>query len=260
MARAALLLTLSILLLLPNQASARDMEARYREAAQAFHNLRVRRDATAADWNGVASEFYSLYQAEPLHKRGADALFSAALSLRRAHRAGGEPDDLKRAVAWFEKFAHIYPSHSMADDSLMHVGEIQAGNLGDGATARKTYLRVAAAYPNGDQAALARKRTAIAKAKGPGMADGGPQAVTKPGVTNTAYAEPGIGKRLTPGNRATIKRLDYWSLKNRTRVILTTDKPVPYKVQELQPRQGRPHRVYIDLKPAMSAGDLAAEY
>src|SRR5574341_612467 len=155
-ARIAALALLAALLALP--AAAQDVEWRYQQAGAAFRQARMAAGSTAQAWRQVAAGYRALHDEFPRHRRGADALYSAALALGHAAHAGGAAADREAALAAFRRFIELYPRHDLADDSLMHVAAIQEERPDGLAQAAETYRRVIAAYPAGDQQAQARRR------------------------------------------------------------------------------------------------------
>lgn len=150
-------------LVLAQGASANPIEQRYGLAAAGFHRLNKTENAQPAQWRRVAADFAAIHRAAPQHARGADALYSAALSQLASFRTGGGPAALAGALEDFERFVTVYPAHRLADDSLMQVGALRAEEFGDQQRAYLAYRRVLNDYPNGDQAPLARKHVAALK-------------------------------------------------------------------------------------------------
>ena len=253
-----------LLLLLPTPALAGSPEAGYQRAAAGFHRLKGDATAKPAAWRALAETFLKIHAGDPSHTRGADGLFSAALASRAAFRAGGGALDLSRAVAGFRKFVRAYPTHRLADDSLVHLGDLLAGEFSDPQGAHLAYGRVLAEFPNGDQAPLAAQRitelglppqarVAIAPEhweRKPAKETGGSQEAAQ---ALAISAKPGKGRTT-----ATLKRLQYWSTSRLTRVTLTTDVRVNYDHNELPGQGRRPPRVYFDLHRTQPGAGLMA--
>ncbi|MDH4247600.1 MAG: N-acetylmuramoyl-L-alanine amidase [Deltaproteobacteria bacterium] len=137
-------------------AQAADLDARYRRTAERFHALRKTPEATAADWRTLSEAFMALHNTAPSSRRGADALYSAALAAREAWRGSTEWSDLSQAAEGFRRYASLYPEDRLADDSLAHLAALNLEGFRNPEGARRAYLRMLERYPNGDQAPLAR--------------------------------------------------------------------------------------------------------
>lgn len=266
-----------ILFFLPAPAWGEPVEDRYREAATGYHGLAKQEQARPAQWRAVAEEFYSLFGEHVGHPRGPDGLYSSALALLAARRAGGGARDLALALGRFQQFLRTYPDHRLADDSLMQIGGIFSIHPDDAQRAYLTYRQVLATYPKGDQVQLAGKYAAALEARQ--NAGGGGRLLSRPqsrflargqakssakskrraAVARTEPKRAGARARTEPAP-GIIKRVLYSTLENFTRVILTTDIKVDYKFRELPAKDGRPPRFYIDLKNARPRRGLAAEY
>ncbi len=164
LALAALALLGAVLAAAAQPARAAEVEGRYRDAAARFHTLRSSGSASAEQWRAVADAFRSIHAEVPTARRGADALFSAALACREAWRVGVEWQDLSRAVADFRAFVSSYRDDRLADDALMHLAALLADGYGDLAAARDTYQRLLNDYPDGDQQPAAQRRLAAVAA------------------------------------------------------------------------------------------------
>ena len=238
-----IILALACLLLPPPAAAGgADVDARYREAAAVFHGLRTNDNATPQDWRTLANVFDSIAREHPTHGRAPDALFSAALALRQAFAHSDAPDDLQRAEDAFRFFLAAHPEHRLADDSLMHLADLQTQARQEPHAAAATYRRVLQDYARGDQATLARERLA-ALAGSLARSESDP-----PGHTTTA--------RGSAGGSGTLKRVQSWSALGSTRIILTTDRKSGYRHGLLPAGDGLPARLYVDLEETEPADDL----
>ncbi|MBI3993598.1 MAG: hypothetical protein HY342_10005, partial [Candidatus Lambdaproteobacteria bacterium] len=206
-----ILLALACLLLPALAAAGDDVDARYRDAAAVFHRLRANDAAAAEEWRNLAGVFGDIEREHPTHRRAPDALFSAALALRHAFAGGDAPYDLQRAEDTLRRFAATHPEHRLADDSLMHLAELQAEARGEPRAAAETYRRVLQEHAQGDQAGLARERLAAMTATLARSA----AAPARTAASHPARPAPGAG---------TLKRVQRWSALGSTRIILTTDR------------------------------------
>jgi N-acetylmuramoyl-L-alanine amidase len=222
--------------------TASEAALRYRDAAEAFHALQSDPAATPAQWRAVAEAFQAVHERLPPSRRSADALYSAALAQRQAWQAGGGRAELERTRAAFRAFVAAFPRDRLADDALMHLAALLAEGDGDRAAARETYRELLANHAEGDQARAARQRL--------DALEPAPAAAEAPRPSQADAAAPGGPRR--------IKRVEYWSALEWTRVILTTDPDVPFAVNRLAADDSHPERLYLDLAGARPAEDVAA--
>ena len=238
-----------------------DLEIQYKKAADAFHDLRDKRPDHWAGWRQTAASFYAIFESSPQHIRGQDSLFSAALSLRAAYQNGGDPADRTRAIAWFRQFVRMYPSHKLADDSLMHIAAMYGLDGRDPESAYETYLQVMTDYPRGDQVVMARQsaatfasRTLKSTRKEISEKNDAP-IISVSRVQPVAFQPTDESENLAripqnfsqPSGTATLKGVEFWAMNGWTRVVLTTDRVVTYESRELPAARGLPARFFIDL-------------
>ncbi len=254
------LLALASLLLLPASGRAEPVETRYREEAAAFHKLNARPGAPAEQWRELATGFYDIFREHITHPRGADGLYSSGLALRAAHLQSKAEGDLELALQHFQQFLRTYPDHRLADDSLMHIGEIFSTGGRNTQRAYLTFRQVLVTYPNGDQATLAKRKAAALEDKAAPLEDRAAQARTAGKPAQAAARSSGDSAGAAKRRKATVKRVLYSTLEDYTRVILTTDDAVSYRYSELPSAKGRPRRLYIDLDNALPSRGLATEH
>ena len=244
-----------------------DTERDYRTSAEAFHRLKSRAHATPRSWRALADGFMRIQQAHPKHKRSPDALFSAGLCLRRAFGRGGGREDLRRAVDLFHRLVHEYPRHPLADDALMRAGEIFYDSLGDAHVAYLEYRKVVALYPDGDQAPQAAKRARwLAPMLDPEAPT--PAPLIRPAREPVAASKPAPNlpqpkaptAKARAGSATMLKRVQYLSTPEWTRVILTLSGSVPYRQGELAATDEKPGRLYLDLPQVVVAATVPATF
>ncbi|MEE8435473.1 MAG: N-acetylmuramoyl-L-alanine amidase, partial [bacterium] len=136
----------------------------YQRATAAFHRAAKTPGTKPAVWRGIAGRFQAIYQTVPKSRRGAFALYSAALSYKEAWRSRKDWKDLNRAVSRFRRFAEVFSRNPLADDALMHLAELLATGYYDAVGALKAYRLVLKRHPRGDQAPAARKQMAALNA------------------------------------------------------------------------------------------------
>ena len=148
----------------PGSLRAANDRVEYQRATAAFHRAAKNPGTKPAVWRGIAGRFQAIYQKVPQSRRGAFALYSAALSYKEAWRSRKNWKDLSRTVSRFRRFTEAFSRNPLADDALMHLAELLSTGYNDAAGALKAYRLVLQAHPSGDQAPAARKQMAALKA------------------------------------------------------------------------------------------------
>ena len=279
---AALALVGAGLLCAPAPVRAQEIESRYQLAVSQF--FQVQRAASgapaerAARWRAVAQTFQRIHRDAPRQRRGGDALFSAAVSLREAWLLTRSAEDAAETVAAFGQFAAELPGSPLAEDAWMHQAALLETQPEGGAAAYELYRKVAARTPPGAQAALARARLNALlreqRTRGEPLAarpgdpdaqpltlDGGGVQFTGPAASRVSAAadapRPGSKAALQPAPKAgpvQIKRMQVLSALQFTRVIITTSRPVKPRVEQTAGPNGQ---VRLDFKGALAAPELA---
>lgn len=235
---------------------AQDLEAQYQEAAEGYHRLKSDENATPKDWAKVGLAFQRVHQQTRGSPRAADALYSAGLSYRKAWENGAERGDLLKALETFSRFYDLFPSNRLADDSLIHQAYLRMAN-GDEPAAKSLYRRLLDHHRDGDQAPLAEKRLKALQQRAAmqrGASNGGGQANSNSG--NPAK-KGSVIKVTTSGTlsdtghpQGLVRKIQVWSALEWTRVIMTTNPWVGFKQDRLLAADGRPERLYFDLRNA----------
>ena len=103
----------------------------YQRATAAFHRAARTQETKPVVWRGIAGRFQAIYRKVPKSRRGAFALYSAALSYKEAWRSRKDWKDLSRTVSRFRRFAEVFSRNPLADDALMHLAELLATGYND---------------------------------------------------------------------------------------------------------------------------------
>ena len=111
-----------------------------------------------ADWKRLAEQLTNFREQNQTHRRAPNALFEAASLYRVLYSVSNNNEDLQRAIILYEKLAAKYVGNSLADNALVHKGDLIYFHLKDKASARRDYLEVVEGYPNSDMRALAENR------------------------------------------------------------------------------------------------------
>lgn len=79
----------------------------------------------------------------------------------RLYRMHGDPRELAKAVAYYERLARNYKGSRFVDDGLLSLGDLRREFLNDETAARSAYFEIIDVYPKGDQVKKAKKRLGI---------------------------------------------------------------------------------------------------
>jgi len=254
----AALLTILISAAALGFSAAQDLEDQYRDAAARFHKLRAA-SGPASAWESSARQFLGIHDINPKHRRGPHALFSAGLAYREAYAASRDRKYLSLAVETFHRFVAAFPEDNLADDSLVHIGDLFANEYKDPQVAYVEYQRVWERYPQGDQAGLARARAAALEPMVRPSLTGSSsvlEAQAQPVALNLGPAAGTAAPAGIAGPAVTLKRVQYLSTLEWTRVILTVSGPVPFRHAEIPAERDKPARLYIDLPNTGTLPDL----
>jgi len=243
---------------------------RYRLAKASLHNLTVdtKNAATPAAWQNVVKRFTAIYHADREKKLAPGCLFLLGLTHEEKARRTDNPVDLGMAITYYRDLADTFPRHSLADDALLAMGRIYQEAKQDNATAARTYARLVALYPHGDQSREAAERLLDLKGAALASADAPPLPVA-PAQTATATALPtesaaGATPATPPSEpapslagMATLQPLKHWSNNDYTRIVIETSKEVAYTKSLLPRNDDLPRRLYVDLDNCRLTPDLA---
>ncbi|NMO13690.1 N-acetylmuramoyl-L-alanine amidase [Pyxidicoccus fallax] len=154
--RLALVLPL-LLLLAPSTVGAakrNEAEEAYQGARRAYYALKddAARRKLRHHWLNVVRKFEAVASHHPKSARAPDALFTAAELLQELSRVSFVEEDLKAAIAHYNKLLSAHPRHKLADDAALALARIQVNRLDQPDAARRTLTEALAAHSKGDQA------------------------------------------------------------------------------------------------------------
>ncbi|MCB0344969.1 MAG: hypothetical protein KDD66_07620, partial [Bdellovibrionales bacterium] len=129
-------------------------------------------------WEAVGSELASIIEADHGGDTSAKAMYLAGQLYGQMYFARSSRSALSRAVLYYERIAKEHSGNSLADDALLHLGDLRRTGYKDEAGARAAYFEIIDIYPRGDMVDEAKRRLGIA---------GGAEAVEK---VRAAPAEP----------------------------------------------------------------------
>ncbi len=110
------------------------------------------------EWERAASEILKFLKESPKSKDAPQAMFALGRLYEKTFQARQFRTGLTRAVYFYEKLSHDYPSDGLADDALLSLGELRKSGLGDDVGARAAYSEIVDRYKSGDRFAEAEKR------------------------------------------------------------------------------------------------------
>ncbi|NTX39579.1 N-acetylmuramoyl-L-alanine amidase [Myxococcus sp. CA033] len=153
-----LLLALPMLLLLvPGTVGAAkrdEAEAAYQGARRAYYTLKddAARRKLRHHWLNVVHKFEAVAKSHPKSERAPDALFTAGELLQELSRISFVEEDLKSAIADYDKLSRDYPKHRLADDAALALARIHVHRMDRPEDARRVLADMLALNSKGDQA------------------------------------------------------------------------------------------------------------
>ena len=132
-------------------------EKRYVAAKAGIASLRqdAKKNMQRESWEKLATEFRSIYDADPAWPNRPAALFRAAESLEELARRSCSRQDARKAIACYESVALRHAESRLADDALFHAAQMRAAWLKDDKGALALLARIRKQYPKGDMLAEA---------------------------------------------------------------------------------------------------------
>ncbi|MBZ4410704.1 N-acetylmuramoyl-L-alanine amidase [Myxococcus faecalis] len=151
-----LLLALILLLLVPGTVGAakrNEAEDAYQGARRAYYALKddAARRKLRHHWLNVVHKFQAVAKAHPKSDRAPDALFTAGELLQELSRISFVEEDLKAAIADYDKLRTEYPKHRLADDAALALARIHVHRTDRPEEARRVLTEMLAVNSKGDQ-------------------------------------------------------------------------------------------------------------
>ncbi len=196
------------------------------------------------NWQRAAKYFIGSYKADPYHKLAPASLLTLGHLYYKAYQRFGNSSDLSESLSYYDDVVSLFPQHSFADDALYLSGKITALDQQDYQSAALIFAKLLALYPSGDMIKQAGSDLKKAKTKSAAK----PKAART--YPETTVDEPTLWSppKKPTGQMVEIVNLRHWSTKNYTRVVIETSGPVSYKDNLLKQDQGKPRRLYLNLK------------
>jgi len=139
------------------------------------------------------------------------------------------PIDLDESINSYLQLASQFGNNRLADDALFAVATLYEREKKDRKRATELYEKIISRYPQGDQCAKARKKSAELTQHGR-IFPAGPQST------------------LSTTPPADILPVKYWSSSDYPRIVIQASQPVAYTTRLLEKDGDQPRRLYIDLK------------
>lgn len=194
---------------------------------------------TAEQWQAVAQSFYQLHQAHRKEALGANALFMTAQVLRLKGQRFHTTGDTQLARQRYLEFVDLYPGNTLADDALYEAAALP--NTGPQAVAAETlYAQILSQYPQGDQANKAQKKLVPLT---PSQQAAETVEKVAPAVPSTLPTPPGNDQpkqqmpASTPANFASVSPMKFWSSSQYSRLVVSSNSPVPYTAKRISDAQ-----------------------
>jgi N-acetylmuramoyl-L-alanine amidase len=146
-----------LLLLVPGTVGAakrNEAEEAYQGARRAYYALKddASRRKLRHHWLNVVRKFEAVASRHPRSERAPEALFTASELLQELSRVSFVEEDLKAAIAHYEKLRSAYPKHRLVDDAALALARIQVNRLDQPEAARRILTETLATHGKGDQA------------------------------------------------------------------------------------------------------------
>ncbi len=218
-----------ILLLFPDPATAagRDRTEKRLSLAKAYlHNLTFSDPDDQSRWRRALESFLALADSAV----GDRALFLAGRTAE--YRADRWPEMRAKAALLYQEVADRFPDSRLADDALFRLAELTLRQKEPRAAAQ-LFAKIAVLFPAGDMAPHARK------------------------LLKRIRSELRATPPTASGDRVPVVDIRHGSTAYYSRVVIETTAPIDYGSDFLPADNGRPQRLYLDLRHARLPPELA---
>ncbi len=194
----------------------------YQAAQQSYYLLKSSKKNRAYrhQWMACIKKFIAVYEKFPSSPKAYNALYTTARLYQQLYDVARNSKDRDRASHFYYKVISEFKSGRLTDDALIHQGQIYLDKKNYPA-ALSAFEKVLQEYPQGDQAAKARK---LRKA-------------------TAAFVPTGrVAKVKTVASPVRIKKVDYRRQPNSTQIVIYTGG----RTKISQNRLSDPERVYFN--------------
>lgn len=176
-------------------------EKRYVAAKAGIETLRrdAKKNVQREPWEKLASEFRSIYDADPAWPNRPAALFRAGETLEELAKRSCSRADVRKAITCYEAVALRHAESRLADDALFRAAQMRAAWLKDDKGALALLARIKKQYPKGDMLAEAAALEKAIRAASNGKPD--PAAVKAAGVATSVPEDPFLTGTSEKGTR-----------------------------------------------------------
>ena len=206
------------------------IDKQYTAAKTSFRQLET--DPTIGgsrkNWIRCASNFNSIYLANPRSKYAPNCLFIQGKIHQRMFSRFKNPKDLAEAIASYNNVFTLFPENSLADDALFAVANIYLDDKHDPKKSAEFFKKIVDEYPKGD---MLSKASDELKALSKDPEEQGPTSPVDSSQTT---------------KRIHVLPVKYWSSNDYTRIVIDASGPVTFKEQLLEQAGDQPRRLYID--------------
>ncbi|MGM0424032.1 MAG: N-acetylmuramoyl-L-alanine amidase [Thermodesulfobacteriota bacterium] len=201
-----------------------------------------------SNWMQIKSRFQAAYQANPQGSYAPKSLYYLGRTYQELGKRSFLDKDFKKALEYFERMVHEFPSHSWADDAKLYKAKIQLENLQKPEQAYLELLHIEHNYPDGDM--LSKAKEMLKELDREFMQQVGispEEEMEKLQEEQTSESDPG---RTASGKQPTLQDIRHWSSDEYTRVVLDLEQEAEFEHFLLKPNQelGKSHRLVVDLK------------
>lgn len=239
-----------LLLLAASPALAEDEKAVYQRVRSDYHWLLKHPKAKSVyqNWQTLIDRFARLYTSAPTGPYAPSCLFWMGRIHAGAWQQFKRNADRHQAVDVFRRLIRHFPQNRLADDAQFKIAQLME-EAGDNKQAYLEYLRVTVNHPEGDMVDPSKERLDALERE---LIDGEPTAAPAPKPPKARK------KPRANGSLALVTSIKHWSTPSYTRVVLSLERPVPYKAVLLRKNQkaGKPRRLYLDLRGADLSGKI----
>lgn len=251
-----LILLLVILCLPALELRADSVDRAYRRAAADYHRLyrpgKFRE--YAENWQKTINRFQDIAQKHPGHKRAPQSLYNIGKLYHSLYKWNHQDDFLDKSIQSFRKLVITYPKVRIADDAQFEIGLIYEDYKKQPQVAYLEFQKVVDLFPKGDFAPLARRKLETLSPppkdliRTPTLA----KAVNPMELTEARYGGLSIEEAAKTKAKRLVKKVDYWSTADWSRMVINVQDPIRFKYQVLaeDKKRGKGRRMYLDLQGA----------
>lgn len=121
----------------------------YAFAQKCYHSLNK---TSASGWGRCIQQFEQVVEKYPGTLQAQRALFSVGRLSQEKYELDAKPEDLERALQFYNRFLKEYPNDSMADDALYRIAMLRFEKQGDRPRTLRALGALLERYPNSDTA------------------------------------------------------------------------------------------------------------